>query len=148
MKHTILKTGIIEKTNVVDSDTGELLDTFTKHHKFIANSKEEFFIGYSALIGVFMKMTQAEIRVFGYCLRYAKGVKFDISKKLRLSMSEELELNERTILNTLPTLTLKGILYKHSDGLFQLNPRYAYQGSTTERNQALKIILELGCKDC
>lgn len=57
-------------------------------------------------------------------------------------------LNERTVLNTLPSLLDKGLLYKYSSGLYQLNPRYAFEGSTVDLNNALKAIIELGCKDC
>lgn len=143
-----LKTSIKEITNVIDSETGELLDTEIKEHTYLANTKEEFFMGYSALIGVFMKMNQAEIRIFGYCLRFAKGVKFDISKKMRISMAHEIDINERTIHNTLPALLEKKLLFVHTDGLYQINPRYAYRGSTSERNQALQAVLKLHCKDC
>lgn len=95
-----------------------------------------------------MEMSQAEIRIFGYCLRFAKGVHFDISKKIRLDISNLTGLNERTVLNTLPSLLERGLLYKHSNGLYQLNPRFAFEGSTTERNHQLKILIELGCKEC
>jgi len=148
MKHSILKTGITEIVNAVDPNSGEILDTEVRKHTYMANTKEEFFIGYSSLIGAFMEMTQSEIRVFGYLLRYAKGVKFDISKKMRIEMSDVIKLNERTILNTLPILEEKQIIYKYESGLYQLNPRYAFQGSTTDRNNALKTIIELGCLDC
>lgn len=143
-----LKTNIKEISTIIDSETGEILDTQVKEHKYLASSKEEFFMGYSALIGAFMQMNQAEIRIFGYCLRFAKGVKFDISKKMRLSMASEIDINERTIYNTLSILLDKKLLFIHPDGLYQINPRYAYQGSTTERNVALKAIIELGCKEC
>lgn len=143
-----LKTGIREISTTIDTETGEIVDVQVQEHKYLANNKEEFFMGYSALIGVFMQMNQAEIRIFGYCLRFAKGVKFDISKKMRLSMSAEIDINERTIHNTLPTLLEKKLLFVHEDGLYQINPRYAYQGSTSERNHALKAVLELHCREC
>lgn len=143
-----LKTNYTEVTTIVDSETGEILDQEIKEHQYLANSKEEFFMGYSALIGVFMNMNQAEIRIFGYCLRFAKGVKFDISKKMRISMAKEININERTIHNTLPSLLDKKLLFVHSDGLYQINPRYAYRGSTNERNQALQTVLKLHCKTC
>ena len=148
MKNSFLKKGITEVNHFIDPETGELFSSEVKEHRYLANTKEEFFLCYSALIGVFMEMNQAEIRIFGYCLRYAKGVEFDISKKLRLSMSNEININERTILNTIPSLVDKGLLYLRPDDLYQLNPRYAYQGSTVDRNNALKTIIELGCRDC
>ena len=148
MKRSYLKTGKTIITRTIDSGTGELLDEDIKEHKYLAETTDDFFLGYSSLLGIFMGMNQAEIRIFGYCLRYAKGVKFDISKRLRVSMSNEISLNERTILNTLPDLLDKRVLYKHSDGLYQVNPRHAFSGRTKERNKELKVIMELGCKDC
>jgi hypothetical protein len=148
MKYSILKTGVVEVVNTMDSESGELLDSEIRKHTYLANTKETFFLGYSSLIGAFMEMSQAEIRIFGYCMRYAKGVKFDISKKIRLDIHLSTGLNERTVLNTLPNLLEKKLLYKHSDGLYQLNPRYAFEGSSLDRNNHLKILIELGCIDC
>ena len=148
MKKGILKTGMVEIIHATDFSTGEVMDTNIKRHTYMANDKETFFLGYSCLIGAFMEMSQAEIRIFGYCLRFAKGVKFDISKKVRLDISAITGLNERTVMNTLPDLIDKTLLYKHADGLIQLNPRYAFEGSTIERKGALKTIIEVGCKDC
>lgn len=133
---------------MVDKDTGEILDTIVKEHKYMTKEKKGFFLCYSALIGVFMEMSQAEIRIFGYCLRYAEGIHFDISKKIRLDISKETGLNERTVLNTLPALLEKKLLYKHESGLYQVNPRYVFEGSSADRNRELKVIIELGCKDC
>jgi hypothetical protein len=148
MKKSYLRTNIQEITNHVDSDTGEILGTDVKQYSYMANTKEEFFMGYSALIGVFMEMSQAEVRIFGYLLRFVKGVKFDISKKVRIDMAQTININERTILNTIPSLVEKKVIYIHDSGLYQVNPRYAFQGSTVDRNVALKAIIELGCKDC
>lgn len=146
MKKSFLKTSINEKITVVDSD-GVVQQESIKKHTFLANTKEEFFLGYAGLIGMFQKMNQAEIRIFGYCLNY-RSAKFDISKKVRLSMSKQIDLNERTILNTIPLLIEKNILYKHEDGLYQINPRYVFYGSSSDRNNELKTIIELGCKNC
>jgi hypothetical protein len=148
MKKPILKTSFVETTEYVDVNTGELIDTSVKKHTYLAGSEGDFFIGYAALEGALMGFTAPETRIFGYCLRFAKGIHFDISKKVRLHMSEIINVNERTILNTLPSLEEKGILYKHKTGLYQLNPRYAFRGSTSTRKGELKAIIELGCKDC
>lgn len=147
MKKGFLKTKVSEVNTIIDSDTGEILDISTKRHTYLANSKEEFFICYASIVGIFMNITQAEARVFGYCLRY-RNAKFDISKKVRVSMSNEVDLNERTILNTIPTLIEKGLLFKTEDSLYGINPRYVFHGSTKDRDAALKAVIELGCKDC
>lgn len=147
MKKSVYKTGIISQETFVDVNTGEIVDSIIKRHGYIANNKEEFLMVYSGLLGIFMKMEQSEIRVYGYLLRYANGISFSISKSLREQMGAEIDLNERTIYNTLIVLSRKGLLFS-KDGLYQLNPRFAFRGSSTERLNALKVIIELGCENC
>jgi hypothetical protein len=147
MKKSFYKTGIIREDYFLDKDTGELLGHNTKKHGYIANSKEEFLLIYSSLLGVFMRMEQTEIRVYGYLLRYANGIDFSISKALRQKMAEEIDLNERTIYNTIIILKQKNLIAEN-DKLYRINPRYAFKGSTVDRNNSLKAIIELGCKDC
>ena len=58
-----------------------------------------------------------------------------------------------TINNAINSLVLSvggkpPLLYRFSRGSFQLNPRYAYKGSTSSRLGSLKTIIELGCKEC
>ncbi len=147
MRKSIIKTGATEVETVVDFATAEVKDVKVKHHKYVA-SKESFLMIYSSMLGIFMEMSQAEIRIFGYCLRYANGIHFDISKKIRLDISKITGLNERTVLNTIPSLIDKHLIYRHDTGLFQINPRYAFQGSSKERDEQLTLIVEVGCIDC
>ena len=148
MKKSILKTGMFSTETYIDKETGEIISSNLKRHTYIANDREEFLLVYSTLLGIFMEMSQAEIRVYSYCLRFANGIKFDISKKVRINMSSEIGVNERTILNTIPLLLNKTLLVKDIAGMYQINPRYAFRGSTSDRNKELKAIIELGCKEC
>lgn len=143
MREAHLKPSFIEKRDVVDQSTGEILTSEVKQFNYLASTKEGFFLAYAGLLGIFMSMSQAEIRTFGYCLRF-RNAKFDITKRLRISMGDEIDLNERTIANTIPLLVSKNLLVKHTDGLYQVNPRYAYHGSSSDRNNELRLILELG----
>ncbi len=147
MKKSFIKNITEEVIRVIDSDSGEILSEDIRRHSYLANTKEEFFLCYASIIGIFMNMTQAEARVFGYCLRY-RNARFDVSRNVRLSMSKEIDLNERTIMNTLPLLIEKKLLYYTEDKLYGINPRYVFYGSTKERNNSLKALIELGCKDC
>lgn len=147
MKKSEYRSQLKEVKTLVDKESGEIIDTETKYHSYIANSKEEFLMIYSSMLGVFMGMEQAEIRVYGYLLRYANGLHFSITKPLRIQMSSEVGLNERTIYNTINALKAKNLIFE-SSGLFQINPRYAFKGSSSDRNKALKAIIELGCKEC
>jgi predicted transcriptional regulator len=143
-----LKTKLTEVQTTVDSDSGEILDINIKKHTFLANTKEDFLLLYSSMLSVFNDMEQSEIRVLGFLLQYADGTIFSIGKPLRLEIAKVTTLSERTIYNTVKTLVIKQLIYKHSSGAYQVNPRYAFKGSTHERNNQLKILIELGCKDC
>lgn len=146
MKKSFIKKGVTEVIRDFDSSTGELVGEYKKEHHYLANSKESFFLCYSAIIGVLVEMEQSEVRVFGYLLQYADGAKIDITKKLRVEISKVTGLNERTIYNVLPSLIDKGLIFRHEEGLYQLNPRYVFKGSTDSRNKALVVALKLNCK--
>jgi predicted transcriptional regulator len=145
MKKSFLKRTIKEVETLVDTNSGEVVQTNIKQHSYLANSREEFFLCYSSILGIFMQMEQSEIRVFGYLLRFADGTKFDITKKVRIEIAENTQLNERTIYNILPNLLEKKLIFKHENGLYQINPRYAYRGSTSNRNESLVAVLKLNC---
>jgi predicted transcriptional regulator len=137
-----------EIKTIVDLNTAEVIGKpDIKSHGYMAGSEDEFLQIYACLLGVFYKMEQSEIRVYGYLLRYADGMRFTIGKPLRVQMSKEIDLNERTIYNTLQTLKKKLLIYE-KDSLFQINPRFAFRGSRKERNGQLEAIWKLGCKDC
>ena len=52
------------------------------------------------------------------------------------------------VANGLTELKEAGLVYSQNKGMYQINPRYAFKGSTSNRDAALKAIIELGCKDC
>lgn len=148
MKKSFVKNGYLETTVVINKETGEILETEIKQHTYLANAKEDFFLVYSSILGIFNKMEQSEIRVFSFLLQYADGTKFSVDKSIRLEISKVTDLNERTIYNTLIKLSDKKLIFKHDSGAYQINPRYAYKGSTLDRNKELQVLFKLGCKDC
>ena len=147
MKKSIVRKGSSHSESFVDSESGEILSTNNKTHKYLANTKEEFFLMYSSILSIFHNMEQSEIRVYGYLLKYADATEFAIDKALRVKMGSVIELHERTIYNTLITLVKKNLLFK-KEGLYMVNPRYAFKGSSlTRNNKLLSAIVELGYKE-
>lgn len=146
MKKNFLKTGSTDTTLIIDKQTSEIMGVDIKKHKYLANTKEEFFLMYSSILGLFMQMEQSEIRVYGFLLRYVGNVEFAINKQLREEIAKQSTLNERTVYNTLDKLVRKGLLHKDNK-LYRINPEYAYKGSTDKRKSYLKYLLELKCED-
>lgn len=144
-----LRTGHTTVETVV-SEHGEILEQNIKNIKYLANSQEEFFIIYASTIGLIENgMSEAETKLYAHILRnYNVGAEIGISKQMRINIGKKLELNERTVLNTLGMLTSKKLLYTTTKGIYKINPRYAYKGSTINRNKDLKFVLEVECPDC
>ena len=148
MKKSFLKTGLTQLHTVVDSSTGEIMDHDAKVHTYLANTKEEFMLIYSSILGIFNKMEQSEIRVFSFLLQYADGTKFGVSKSIRIEIAAATELNERTVYNTIKVLETKKLIFKLPSGAYQINPRYAFRGSTSDRNKQMEVMLKLHCSVC
>lgn len=144
-----LKTSHTNTHTVVNPD-GEVLQQDINNIKYLANTQEEFFIIYSSLIGIVEKgMTEAETKLYAHLLQnYNIGAEIGISKQLRINLGKRLNLNERTILNTLGMLVAKKLIYTTSKAIYKINPRYAYKGSTINRNRDLKVVLEVECPTC
>lgn len=154
MKMSYLKTGFTEKETVIDEDGVIQRESFIKH-TYIANSKEDFFIVYATLLGVFRKLGVAEIRIYSYLLeKYPFDTIIVINDYLRKDISKVTGVATGTINNCLKTLSSfdddieHPLIAKIARGAYKLNPRYAFKGSTNNRNKSLKAIIELECPKC
>lgn len=106
MQTSILKNRLTEITRTVDSQTGEILDQDIKNHKYLANSKKEFFLIYSTLIGVFQKISTAEVRVYAFLLKdYRVNTKIVINEIIRNDIVNRTKLKPGSINNTFKRLT-------------------------------------------
>jgi predicted transcriptional regulator len=149
MKKSILKRNATHVTEIIDCETGEIIESNVKHHTYIANSKEEFLLLYVNALPIFRGVSNPAKSVYAYLLeRYNAKTVFELGGAMRGLMSKELHFASSTIANALTELVESKLLYSKSKALYQINPRYAFKGSTSERNEALKAIIELGCKDC
>jgi hypothetical protein len=153
---THIKTGKIEatRTEYVDVDTGEVVDSDLNVKKFkYVTGKDQFFLVYAELLSVMIKqMSLPEVKILAWLLKnYNSGTPIGITRRLREIIAEETGLSHGTVANVLSSLCRKGdpvVLYRDSRGLYYINPRYAFKGSSSERNKAIVTIFELGCKDC
>lgn len=94
-------------------------------------------------------MKGPEIKVYAYLLaNYNFDTTIAIVKGIKKEMVDKMGGSTRTIDNALVTLTQKKLIYTTGRAMYKLNPRYAFKGSTGDRNRLLKVILEMECPDC
>jgi hypothetical protein len=137
---------------MVNLDTGEQVLPEIKVEERIVG-KDEFYLTYTFLINALQQdMTIAEVKVFAYLLEnYGSGIFISINKTIKEQICKKTGLNNtNTVSNVIYSLQKKKIpmLVKQGRGTFILNPRYAFQGSSKNRDKELKAIINLGCKNC
>jgi len=148
-KHSYLTTGLRERVIVMDRATGEVISDEIKKHTYIANSKEEFMLLYVNALPIFIDLSNPAKSTYAYLLsKYASETIFEIGGGTRSLIANRLGMSLSAIANGLTELKEAGLLYSQNKGMYQINPRYAFKGSTSNRDAALKAIIELGCKDC
>lgn len=146
MRKGFLKRSVTEHKMVVDKDSGELLEEDVKIVKYLANSKEQFFLVYASLLGLLQEMSAPEVKVYSYILEhYMSESLIPLPKGMKLMMAEKLKLQLGTVNNAITKLNDKKLIYSPQRGIYKINPRYAFKGSTKDRNTMLKFVLEVEC---
>lgn len=154
MKHSYLKTNGIKITEYINPETGECFDADIKYVKYLADTKEQFFIGYVTLLGSLKKINWTAIQVYAYILEhYPTDSKLGITADIKRDMLSTIGITAKShevINRALRDLVAVHFLIKceQSSSTYKINPRYAFKGSTADRNAALKAIIELECPDC
>lgn len=149
MENSFLKTGATTVNNYIDSETGELLDAVINKTTYLANTKEEFYLMYSSMILILKGSSDVKVKLFAALLeRYGKGQEFSMSKTLKIIIAEETGCKPRSFDTAFTYLVKENIIVRIGPQLYRVNPRHVFQGSSNERNNQLKAIIELGCKNC
>jgi hypothetical protein len=138
---------------MVNPDTGELeLVPVAKTHTFVAGDSDTFYLTYVKFLSLVVEeLTGPEIKVFTHLLlTYGTGVSIALIKEIKMEISVKTGLKLSTIDNVLSALAKKDIplIFRKSKSVYYLNPRYAFKGSSSERNNQMRIIFDLGCKNC
>jgi len=143
-----LATAFVDRTLTVTPD-GEIIGEDIKRHTYIANSKEEFMLLYVNILPIFIDLSNPAKSTYAYLLgNYDSETIFEIGGGTRSLIAKRVGMSLSAIANALTELKETGLIATHGKGMYQINPRYAFKGSTHNRNKALKAIIELGCKDC
>lgn len=149
MEKSFLKTSGIHTTIVIDKETSEILEETINRTTYIANSKEEFYLMYSSMVLILKGSSDVRMKLFAALLeRYSKGQEFSMSKVLKGIMAKECSCKPRSFDLAFTNLIKDNIIVKLGTLTYKINPRHIFQGSSHDRNNALKAIIELGCVDC
>lgn len=131
-------------TRYVDQD-GVLVNETVKQFTYLAGTKEEFMHLYVSFFPAFLGLSAPSKTLYVYFLSNHDSLDvFEVGICSRSFISEKLGICSSAIANALTELKEKGLLFLHSRGMYQLNPRFAFKGSSNARNEALKVIIELG----
>lgn len=150
MKTHLKKLGSHTERRFIVDEGGEVLEEepIIKTVSYIAG-KDEFYLMYSYFIDVLMHSKDMKLKVYAYLLeKYNAGTEFQLGNPIKKIIAEKLDTSVSAISNTITQLKKDNLLYSPDRGLYMLNPRYAFKGSSKERNKQLKVIIELGCRDC
>jgi hypothetical protein len=149
MKTAFLKTGHTETNTIIDSETGEIMDIIVNNSKYLANTKEEFYLMYSSMVLILKGSTDVKMKLFAALLeRYSQGQEFSMSKGLKDVIAKETGCKSRSLDTAFTDLIRKNVVVKIAPQLYKVNPRHVFKGSSSNRNEALKAVIELGCIDC
>lgn len=144
MKKAYLKTVQTEIVNSIDKETGELMDTSVKKMQVIVKDKEEFFFVYSHILGILdgttsgPEMSVIAVIMFKYLTNsgffaFTKADKEDIAKICNISIS--------SVEKSIKSLVARDTLKRQSRGGYTINPNYIWKGSTSTRNERMKLDL-------
>lgn len=152
MKQSILKSAHKEIIQTVDSETGELLDVTVKQHTYLANTKEQFFLGYVTMLSAFNELSGNAIKTYAYLLeRYNCGTLVAIVASIKDDIRSHIKSRATTnkvIDNAIAELVAIKFLIRKAHGAYIINPRYAFKGSTRDRDASLAAVLRLECPEC
>ena len=149
MKKSTLKTSYVETQTTIDKETGEILDVTINKTSYLANTKEDFYLMYSSMVLILKGSSDVKMKLFASLLeRYSRGQEFSMSKGLKEIIAKETHCKARSLDTAFTELVRANIIVKIETQLYKINPRHIFQGSSINRNNHLRAIIELGCKDC
>ena len=122
----------------------EYIDEIKEYFKI-----EEFYLMYSSMVIILKQSSDIKMKLFAALLeRYSSGQEFAMNGSLKEVIAKETNCNPRSFDNAFTFLVKSNIVVKISSQLYKVNPRHAFQGSSQTRNQELKSIIKLHCKNC
>lgn len=151
MKNDIVKAVKTEIDRIVDPETAEVLEVETKYIQILINP-DEFALVYAGLWNVLLEqpLSKSDIDLFGYLIQhYADGTMFSIPTQMKELLAKKTGKSASSYSNSVRHLVKYRLIIPIAPNsrTYTINPRYAFKGSSGDRNRAV-IELVKKCKDC
>jgi hypothetical protein len=134
------------KTHVVDiiDEHGVVVDSNTTQIKFLAGSKEEFFLMYASFLVYLKRSPDLKVALFAaLCQRYADGKEFVMGRIMKDIIAEECKCSSRSLDVAFTNLIKEELVVATKLRRYCINPRYVFKGYTNARDAHYKMLLEL-----
>jgi hypothetical protein len=144
MKDT-LKTHHKEITIVTSVETGEVLDISKKDIKVLTDT-DDFCLTYVGLWNVLLDnpLSKSDIELFSFLVQnYSDGTPFTITDYIKQQISIKSGKVPSSYNNSTRSLLKSELIYKVGKKDYKINPKYAFQGSSKNRHQAVIEMLSL-----
>ena len=144
-----IKTHHKEITVVTSFETGEIMNISKKDIKVLTNP-DEFCLVYAGLWNVLLDnpLSKSDIELFSYLVQnYSDGTPFTITSYIKKIVGTRSKKEETSYNNSPRSLLKNNLIYSVDKKTYKVNPRYAFQGSSKDRHQAV-IDMVSECKNC
>lgn len=147
MKKSIVRTISQNRIYTVDSLTGDVINEESESKIYVANAKEQFFIGYLTLSEIVANLSGPAIKTYFFLLtKYHPGTLIAINKGIKTEIKKFIKSKSiGTVSNSISDLCKANLLINViEEGNYYINPRYVFKGNQAERNKSLVHITQLG----
>jgi len=139
----------IEQT--VDQRSGELIDIRAKYIKIVTNP-DEFALVYAGLWNVILdnKMSTSDMELLAFLIKnYSDGNPFTINSYVKKQVCTQTDKHYTSYNNSTRKLLDLHLIFavEENSRIYLLNPRYAFKGSSKNRNKAIIEMVDY-CVNC
>lgn len=137
------KTRIIETRQTIDFETGEVMHEDRLIQRRVSSNR--FIMVYLDDMASVLGLSKgAEYKVLMWLWERAEfdTNKIVVVKAIKKEMESDLDVAYRTIVNSITSLTRKGLLLNPDRSVYYLNPKYFFKGSEMARRKQIRVLIE------
>lgn len=131
------------------NEEGEMIDV-AESNISICTDQTDFALVYANIWNILEdhNLGKVDIVLLGYLIQhYADGRVFTINGGLKKELAERSKLSVTSFNNSTRKLLDRGLIYSIEGRSYKVNPRYAFKGSSKDRNKAI-VTMSNYCKNC